>query len=218
MAAKPIERFVKKQIADQGGWPRILERIASGETYTKVAESLKRPDGQGISFAFFRRLLHQDPTRAPLIVEAKRIRAEAWADDALLKSDAPMTSQMDVGKARVQIDARLRLAGFADREQFGERKQDVNVTLNMADIHLDSLRHRMVENSRPLEQALADSARADFKLLGRAPSGRVGSNGSDSAERSNQAPVEQEATVSRHQEESGDSVATPPCLDGGGVS
>ncbi len=25
MAAKPIERYVKKQIADQGGWSRILQ-------------------------------------------------------------------------------------------------------------------------------------------------------------------------------------------------
>jgi len=145
MAAKPIERYVKRQIAEQGGWDRILERIASGETYTKIAESLKRPfvdpatGKDHISFAFFRRLLHQDPTREPAIREAKRIRAEAWADDALLKSDATMATQTDVGKARVQIDARLRLAGFADREQFGERKQDVSVQINMADVHLDAL-------------------------------------------------------------------------------
>jgi hypothetical protein len=188
MAAKPIERFVKKQIAEQGGWPKILDRIASGETYTKIAESLKRPDGQGISFAFFRRLLHQDPARNPLIADAKRIRAEAWADDALLKSDASMATQTDVGKARVQIDARLRLAGFADREQFGERKQDVNVTLNVADIHLDSLRHRMVENSKPLEHALALSARADFKLIGP----QAGSSGEHSeGQEASHAPVEQ---------------------------
>jgi hypothetical protein len=161
MAAKPIERFVKKQIADQGGWDRILERIASGETYTKIAESLKRPDGHGISFAFFRRLLHQDPERAPRIAEAKRIRAEAWADDALLKSDATMTSQVDVGKARVQIDARLRLAGFADREQFGERKPDVNLTINQPVLHLDALRHRIIESPQPAEVLLLPSTTSD---------------------------------------------------------
>src|SRR5436309_8889522 len=87
MAAKPVERFVKRQIAEQGGWPRILERIASGETYTQLANSLLRPDGLPISFAFFRRLLHQDPTREPLIVEAKRVRAEAWVDAAMKRTE-----------------------------------------------------------------------------------------------------------------------------------
>ena len=161
MAAKPIERFVKRQIQEQGGWPRILERIASGETYSQIARSLKRPDGEGISFAFFRRLLHQDPAREALIREAKRIRAEAWADDALAKSDAPMATQVDVGKARVQIDARLRLAGFADREQYGERKQ-VEVAGGVAVWHVDALRHRIVEVSRPLAAMLGDGSAAEI--------------------------------------------------------
>jgi hypothetical protein len=35
----------------------------------------------------------------------------------------------------------------------------------MAEIHLDSLRHRMIENSKPLEHAIAEGQRADFKLV-----------------------------------------------------
>src|SRR6266550_5511687 len=190
MAAKPIERFVKRQIQEQGGWPRILERLASGETYSQIARSLKRPDGEGISFAFFRRLLHQDPARELLIREAKRIRAEAWADDALAKSDAPMASQVDVGKARVQIDARLRLAGFADREQYGERKQ-VEVTGGVAVLQLDALRHRkIIEASRPLAALLAE---AD------------GGSATDSEEMGSHARVEHEHSLTERS--SGDSAA-----------
>jgi hypothetical protein len=144
MAAKPIERFVKQQIQDQGGWERILERIASGETYTQVAGSLKRPDGAAISFAFFRRLLHQDPQRQDAIVEAKRIRAEAWADEALEKSDAKMLTNVDAARARVQVDTRLRLAGLADRENYGERKADVSLNITVTSLHLDALRQRTV--------------------------------------------------------------------------
>src|SRR2546427_411059 len=96
MAAKPVERFVKKQIADQGGWPRILERIASGETLTAIASTLRR-------------------------------------------------------------------AGLADREQYGESKPGIQVTVNSATLHVDALRHRMVDASRPLVELLSkpESSAAD---------------------------------------------------------
>src|SRR5881396_1559020 len=154
MAAKPIERFVKRQIADQGGWPHILERIASGETYTQVANSLRRPDGLPISFAFFRRLLHQDPTRESLIIEAKRIRAEAWVDAAMKCTEDVPADRDEVAKARVFVDTRFKAASFADREQYGEAKQGMQISVNVASWHIDALRHRIVEASRPLAEAL----------------------------------------------------------------
>src|SRR5437773_3270622 len=148
MAAKPIERFVKRQIQDQGGWPRILERIASGETYTQVANSLLRPDGLPISFAFFRRLLHQDPTRESLILEAKRVRAEAWVDAAMKRTEDVPADRDQVAKARIFVDTRFKAASFADREQYGEMKQAVTVSVSIASQHVEALRHRIVEASR----------------------------------------------------------------------
>jgi hypothetical protein len=152
MAAKPIERFVKKQIAEQGGWDRILERIGSGESISAIAQTFLRPDHHPISFAFFSRLLHQDPEREPAIREAKRLRAEAWADRALAVSDTCPADRDAVAKARVQIETRLRLAGLADREQYGERKHEINVQVNTAEVHLDALRHRHV-----LEPSVTDT-------------------------------------------------------------
>lgn len=175
MAAKPIERYVKKQIADQGGWPRILERIASGETIAKVSTDLKRPDGQPISRRFLSMLLHADPERSKAVLEARKEGASALVDDALRVVDQAKLDRDGIAQARVQADVRLRVAAMLDRDQYGERKQDVHVQVNVANIHLDALRHRMIENSRPLEQALADGARADFKLI--AP--RLGSSPTD---------------------------------------
>src|SRR5438093_11167661 len=77
MAAKPIERFVKRQIQDQGGWPRILERIASGETVADVARTLKRPDGQEISRSFFSHMLHADDARSAAVLKARSGGADA---------------------------------------------------------------------------------------------------------------------------------------------
>src|SRR5437660_836229 len=154
MAAKPIERFVKRQIQEQGGWPRILERIASGESISHVASTFLRPDGVSISFAFFSRLLHQDPEREAPLAEAKRLRAEAWADEALKVSDETIPNRDDIAKAKLRIETRLRLASLADRTQYGESRQDVNVTVNVASLHVDALRHRTLDALSPSVAAL----------------------------------------------------------------
>jgi len=42
MAAKPIERFVKRQIAEQGGWDRILERSAKPWPRWRIAKWVRK--------------------------------------------------------------------------------------------------------------------------------------------------------------------------------
>ncbi len=170
MAAKPIERYVKKQIQEQGGWPRILERLSSGETVADISRTLLRtPQGPCISRNFLSLLLHADPDRSAAVLKARREGASAMVDDALHIADSAPTDKDAIQKARVRADLRLKVAGLIDREAWGERKQEVNVNvLNVESMHLDSLRHRMIEASRPLEQALAESAREDMKLI---PSG-----------------------------------------------
>lgn len=154
MAAKPIERFVKQQIAQQGGWPRILERIASGETVADVARTLLKPDGQCISRNFLSMLLHADPERSRLVVQARQEGASAMVDHSLHLVDSAQADRDSVNKAKVQAEVRLKVAGFLDRQQYGEQKQQVNVEVNVASVHLDSLRHRMIEASRPLAALL----------------------------------------------------------------
>jgi len=154
MAAKPIERFVKRQIAEQGGWPRILERIASGETVADVARTVLRPDGKSISRAFLSFLLHQDPERSQLVNEARTAGADAMVDEGLNLVDSAPTDRDAIQKAKVRADLRLRIAGLVARERWGEQKQAVNVSVNVNSLHVDALRHRVVEASRPLAAAL----------------------------------------------------------------
>jgi hypothetical protein len=160
MAAKPIERFVKQQIAQQGGWPRILERIASGETVADVARSLKRPDGQEISRSFFSHLLHADEERSKAVLKARDEGSDAMVDHGLHLVDSAQPDRDSINKAKVQAEMRLKVAGFINRERWGERKQDVTVEVNMATVHLDSLRHRIIEASRPLAALLAQDSGA----------------------------------------------------------
>lgn len=165
MAAKPIERYVKKQIQDQGGWPRILERIASGETVADVSRTLLRPDGKHIDRSFLSRLLHHDPERSALVSQARKEGASAMVDHALHIVDTAPVDRDSVNKAKVMADLRVKVAGYIDREQWGEQKQQVNVQVNVADMHLDSLRHRMIENSRPLAAALHQVLPIDAKQI-----------------------------------------------------
>lgn len=145
MAAKPIERFVKKQIQDQGGWPRILERLASGETVADVARTMLKPDGQCISRSFFSRLLHADQTRSDAVKALRPESADALVDEGLHLVDRAPIDRDSINKAKVQAELRLKVAGFLDRTSWGESKAGISVTVNTASLHVDALRHRQVD-------------------------------------------------------------------------
>lgn len=144
MAAKPIERFVKKQIAEQGGWDRIVERIASGETVADVARGLKRPDGLPPSRNFVSMLLHADPQRSARVKAAHLEGASAMVDDAIHRVETAQADRDSTNLAKVQAEFKLKVAGLKDREQWGEAKQQVNVQVNVEGMHLDALRHRQL--------------------------------------------------------------------------
>ena len=158
MAAKPIERFVKKQIADQGGWPRILERLASGETVADVSRTLLRPDGLAISRSLLSNMLHADPERSKAVLHARDQGADAMVDEGLHLVDRAPADRDSIQKAKVQADIRLRVAGLVNRERWGDKPMQLTVNqFSHADYHLDALRHRMVEASAPLAVALGQT-------------------------------------------------------------
>src|SRR5689334_12397235 len=144
MAAKPIERFVKQQIAQQGGWDRILERIASGETVADIARTLFKPDGQPISRNFLSTLLHADRERSLRVFGARREGAAAMVDHGLHLVDSAQPDRDSIQKARTQAEFRLKVAGLIDRDGWGESKQAVTVQVMSGDVHLGALRHREV--------------------------------------------------------------------------
>ena len=165
MAAKPIERHVKRQIQEQGGWPRILERIASGETVADVARTILRPDGLSISRSFLSNLLHADPERSARVKLAHVEGAAAMVDDAIHLVDRAPIDRDSVNKAKVQSETRLKVAGFLDRTQWGEQKQAINIGVSVNTMHVDALRHRVVEVSRPVEVQAVEGSVANMQEL-----------------------------------------------------
>lgn len=148
MASRPLESFVLKAIEEQGGWEAcVFERIEAGETQTSIAHSF------GISHGWLSRLIHKDPARAQGYQSARKRRAALYAEQAKDLADGVSENKDAIAKVREQIGVRRWLAAVDDRDTYGEQPT-VQVQVNVADIHLDSLRHRMIEASRPLAEAL----------------------------------------------------------------
>jgi len=145
VAAQPIKRQLLADIDAAGGWDAIWERVASGESQTAIARSF------GVSQGFFSRVIHLDDARARDFRGAKRLAATEYAEEAKdIVDNAPLDRDA-ISKAREQASVRRWLASCFDRDQFGEAAPDVNVTVNTIEhLHLDALRHRMVETPRPL--------------------------------------------------------------------
>lgn len=159
LSSKPIERHVKRQIQEQGGWERILERIASGETDLEISLTLPRPDGLPISRSFFNTLLHSNVERAS--IDAARVEAgSARVDHAIQVAKTTPQDRDAVQKARLVVDTDLRVAGYLDRARYGEQKQAIAVQVNVGDMHLGALRHREVQQLEPA-QVLAPKVSSD---------------------------------------------------------
>jgi len=144
MAGKPIEAELLAAIEEQGGWPVIWERVASGESQTTIAASFGRSQG------FLSRLVHADPARVRAFREAKRL----WAI-TLIEHTGELVKNVKenrdaIAKVREQASHARWEASKWDRELFGEDKSDVNVNvLNIAQWHIDALRHRIIDAPRP---------------------------------------------------------------------
>ncbi len=149
MAANPIKQKLLADIEQAGGWEKVFERVASGESQTSIATSF------GVTQGFLFRVIHLDAERVRAFREAKRL----WAI-TLVERTGDLVSNVkenrdSIAKVR-EVAAHNRWeASKWDRELFGEDKGDVNVNVaNFAAWHIDALRQRIVEASRPLGQIM----------------------------------------------------------------
>jgi hypothetical protein len=150
MPGKPIEAQLYADIEAAGGWERIWDRVANGETQTAIAEGL------GISQGFLSRVIHLDPARVRAFREAKRRYAVTLVEHTGELVKQVKENRDAIAKVREQASHARWEASKWDRELFGEDKGDVNVNVtNIAALHMDALRHRLVEASPPLAAPLS---------------------------------------------------------------
>src|SRR5437667_5496899 len=149
MPGKPVEAQLYADIEAAGGWETVWDRVANGETQTAIAE------GFGISQGFLSRVIHLDPARVRAFREAKRRYAVTLVEHTGELVKQVKENRDAIAKVREQASHARWEASKWDRELFGEDKGDVNVNVfNFAQMHIEALRHRMVESTQPLGQLL----------------------------------------------------------------
>lgn len=132
MAARPIEQQMWADITKAGGPEALLDRISDGATMEELGKEL------GVSRTFLSWKLNALPGMKERLVEARRGRADKWADEALSIADNVPLDPNSINKAKVRIETRKWLAGVDDPDRFGQKATQVNVSIG--GLHLDALR------------------------------------------------------------------------------
>jgi len=131
VAGRPVRRAALNSIAAIGGIRAILARISEGESITKIAEGL------GVSRAMLSELLNS-PANLPALRAARALAAAAFAEQSIEIADSAEPGTVAV--ARLRLEARWWLASRWDREAYGAERNATGVTVNLAQIHADTLR------------------------------------------------------------------------------
>lgn len=159
MAGNPFLRLVLQRIREKGGWSPVLERVAAGESLTKIAATY------GCSRHSMYKLLHKKEKLWDLFVEARRESAMALAEegteilDEMSRPNADgsirVVTREDIALGRERVAQRRWLAQAYDRETFGLQTPEAGMNLSVGALHLRVLM------APPTQPALPSGPRPD---------------------------------------------------------
>lgn len=131
-----------RRIEAAGGWEQVVDMMADGQSMRTIAAVY------GTDRVQIRRLAREHVDTVALN-EAVRDGAEGMVEDAKDAMDmaTPETSQL----RHSQFTTTLKLAGFLNKDKFGEAKQQVNVSLSIADLHLQAVKAVSLEQRPVIE-------------------------------------------------------------------
>lgn len=128
-----------RRIEETGGWDRIFDLMADGKTTREIAAQF------GVDRTQMRRVIRQYADQKE-VNEAITDGVDSMVEDALedINNATPETAHM----RQAQMTAKLKLAGFLNKEKFGETKGPaVQLNLSLADLHLAAV--KQVNQERP---------------------------------------------------------------------
>lgn len=144
MAGRPLLRKLSREIAERGGDSVIMEKIRDGQTMGSIAAEF------GVSRPMIYQWIHKGGEEREKAWElAKKLSGESLVEDGMRILDdlaeedrvmPPETSEVTLAKARSEY--RRWLASVRNRDEFGKKGGDVNVQVNLHDMHLDALRNK----------------------------------------------------------------------------
>lgn len=128
-----------RRIEETGGWDKILDQIAEGRSMKEIAAYY------GTDRVQMRRAMREYADQNE-VNEAVNDGVDSMVEDAreMMLEATPETAHL----RQAQMTATLKLAGFLNKDKFGEAKGPaVQVNLSLADLHLAAV--RQVNQERP---------------------------------------------------------------------
>jgi hypothetical protein len=151
VASNKIEMQMWADIDKMGGVDAIIQRVADGDSIKNIADQL------GISRSFLSWKINKMPGVKDRLVQARKSRADRWAEEALEIADGVEEDPNKINKAKLRIDTRKWLAGVDDPDRFGTKQTQVNISLG--GLHLDALRKVQADLARPVGATIEGEAK-----------------------------------------------------------
>ena len=136
MPGRPKTKGMEARLKTLGGMPWVTDQIKSGRLGREIASDL------GISLGYLYTWLSADPDRKAQWTDAKLLASHAYADQAMALADEldADSSKAHVTGNKLKIEQRRWHAERANRAEFGTPDASLNIQINMASLHLDTLK------------------------------------------------------------------------------
>lgn len=151
----PVKRRVLAEVEARGGWDKIVERVASGETLLAISKEF------GVSRGFFSWLAHRDDARSDRIKRARVLAAHAAVDEIMEIVDRVSPDRDEIAKAKLQVEARMFVARTSSPAEFAPQPApQVQVNLSVGQLHLNALRAQAAVQALPEAEVVEEAVAA----------------------------------------------------------
>ena len=151
MAGRPLRRLLIAELerraldrGHDGPLEVVYEWVAGGRTLRELSHDVSKKVGQFISPGVISLYTNSTPEGKQMMREARAIAAALLAEEALEIMDDADEDKNAIAKAKGQVELRTWLASRWNRKEYGNDQAQVNVNLNVGQLHLDALRQRAV--------------------------------------------------------------------------
>lgn len=121
----------------------MLSRVAEGATQWELARLVSERIGQDVSQYYVSKWIHADPDRAEAWKQAKQQAADRYADVVAETIQDVKDGKLDPNAAKVVSSNAQWLAARLSPNKWGDRLQVEQTTLDVTQLHLESMRQRM---------------------------------------------------------------------------
>ena len=153
MAGRPILREAIRRVEALGGEQWVLDNVMNGVSFAQLA---KLAD---VSRGMLYEWMHKDEKRWEAYQKARELGAYALAEDALNLVDTATPDNISVNRERANM--RKWLAERANRQAFGQPRDQVPLSLNIGQLHLTAIQ----ETEEPRARLAAPVEDAEFEVV-----------------------------------------------------